>query len=85
MTATTFREMKQPASKEIVTSELVYYWMIALGIPFECEHWHLNRLLTLIKVCNIKNQKQTKMSRQEQMAEQRKLNDERRRATGSKG
>jgi hypothetical protein len=85
MTATTFREMKQPASKEIVTSELVYYWMIALGIPFECEHWHLNRLLTLIKVCNIKNQKQTKMTRQEQMAEQRKLNDERRRATGSKG
>ena len=84
-TATTFREMKQPTNKEIVTAELVYYWMIALGIPFECEHWHLNKLLTLIKVCNIKNQKPTKMSRQEQMAEQRRLNDERRRATGSAG
>lgn len=85
MTATTFREIKQPANKEIVTSELVYYWMIALGIPFDCEHWHLNKLLTLIKVCNIKNQKPTKMSKQEAMAQQRDLNAERRLATGSKG
>ena len=85
MTATTFREMKQPANHEIVTSELIYYWMIALGIPFDCETWHLNRLLTLIKVCNIKNQKPTKMSRAEQMAQQRQLNEERRRATGSAG
>jgi hypothetical protein len=85
MTATTFREIKKPASKEIVTSELIYYWMISLGIPFECENWHLNRLLTLIKVCNIKNQKPTKMSRQEVMAQQRDLNAERRQVMGSKG
>jgi hypothetical protein len=85
MTATTFREIKKPASKEIVTTELIYYWMISLGIPFECESWHLNKLLTLIKVCNIKNQKPTKMSRQEAVAQQRSLNAERRKAMGSKG
>ena len=85
MTATTFREKKQSGAQEIVTSELIYYWMIALGIPFECEHWHLNKLLTLIKVCNVKNQKPTKMSKQEMMEEQRKLNAERRQQRGTKG
>lgn len=85
MTATTFRETKQSASREIVTSELIYYWMIALGIPFECESWHLNKLLTLIKVCNIKNQKPTKMTKQDVVAEQRRLNDERRQTMRSKG
>ena len=85
MTATTFRETKQSANREIVTSELIYYWMIALGIPFECESWHLNKLLTLIKVCNIKNQKPTKMTKQDMAAEQRRLNDERRQAMRSKG
>ena len=59
MTATTFsKEEEKEFSKKMngfVTAELVYYWMTAENIPFECEHWHINKLLTLIKVCSIKN------------------------------
>lgn len=63
MTATTFgKEPPARPSKKIITSEIVYYWMITYGIPFECEKWHLNRLMTLIRVCSIKNnpKKETK-------------------------
>jgi hypothetical protein len=85
MTATTFREQRNPPHREIVTSELIYYWMISLGIPFECETWHLNRLLTLIKVCNYKNQPKKKMTSAEAMSQQRDLNEQRRREMGSAG
>jgi len=85
MTATTFNKDKDKPSKEIVTSELIYYWMIAFNIPSEYEKWHLNRLLTLIKICGIKNEDPKKMSKGEIMNRNRTLNEARRKAMHSKG
>ena len=86
MTATYFRDDKTPnRSSEVVTSELIYYWMISLNIPFECQKWHLNRLLTLIKVCQIKNSPPKKRSKREIMAQNAALNAARRKRLNSKG
>lgn len=87
MTATTFRSSQTQTRhrNEIITAELIYYWMIEAGIPFECEKWHLNRLLALIRVCNIKNSSGKKMSKKDIMKENAALNAARRKASGSKG
>ena len=85
MTATTFPDNKGSSNKEIITSELIYYWMTSFSIPMECQKWHLNRLLTLIRVCNIKNQPAKKMSKRELVQRNASLNAARKANMNSKG
>lgn len=69
MTATWFNDHdNRPSTRKIITSELIYYWMVANSIPFECEKWHFNRLMTLIRICGEKNQPPKKMSKQDRKA-----------------
>jgi len=85
--ATTFGTMPERSRGigEVITSELIYYWMVAFNIPFECEYWHLNRLFSLIRICNIKNSKPKKMSRQAIASRNRELNAIRRAQYNSSG
>ena len=87
MTATTVYELQETPKtrKEIVTAELVYYWLIVFNIPFECQNWHLNRLFTLIRVCSVKAEKPKKMSKGEIIRRNRELNAQRRAKLGTKG
>lgn len=85
MTATTITKQQGKSRGEIITSEIIYYWMISLQIPFECEKWNLNRLLTLIEVCNIKNSPGKKMSKSEIMRRNRTLNAARKQQLHTRG
>jgi len=86
MSATWFNEPKTTSrSREVITAELIYYWMIAFTIPIEFENWHLNRLFTLIKICNLKQQKPKKMSKSEILAQNRALNEQRKAQFGTRG
>lgn len=84
--ATTFGVMPERKGRgEVITSELIYFWMVSFNIPFECETWHLNRLFALIRICNIKNSKQRKLSRHEVAQRNRELNAQRRAQLGTTG
>lgn len=85
MTATIINDDKKGGVREQPTAELIYYWMIALNIPFECRKWHLNRLLTLIRVCSIKNQPPKKRSSREIMSRNAALNAARRKKYNTRG
>lgn len=93
MTATYIKqrpENNNPGRKDVVTSELIYYWMIANQIPFECEKWHLNRLMALIQICSVKNAamyggKKNRAGKQDLLRQNAALNAARRAKTGSKG
>lgn len=88
-TATTVRENDRGSSNSrVITSEVIYYWMIALNIPVDFQKWHINRLLMLIKVCNAynnKGQNKKKMSKSELMARNTRLNAARRKQLNTKG
>lgn len=85
--ATTFGGIpeKRGGSREKVTAELIYYWMATFQIPIEAENWHLNRLLSLIKIFSVKNAKQPKRSTSEMAAERHRINAERRAKLGTSG
>lgn len=86
MTATTFRNQgPKKYSREKVTSELIYYWMIAFRIPFECQKWHINRLITLIRVCDIKSRKPKKRSQRDILNEYAAINEARKAKHKMKG
>lgn len=87
MTATTFRDIeRERPSREVVTAEIIYYWMVTMQIDFQCQHWHLNRLLTLVRVINEKNKttKPKKFNRSA-AAQRAELNRQRRSQHGTTG
>ncbi len=84
-TATTFSNYSPKNSRQVVTSELIYYWMAAYGLPIEAQKWHLSRLLTLIRIASIENSPKKKMSKRAIMSQNKSLNAARRKALGSKG
>jgi hypothetical protein len=86
MTATWFSETQpQTQNREIITAELIYYWMTVFKIPFECERWHLNRLFTLIRIASLKQEKPKKMSRAQIAQRNREINERRKAQLGTNG
>ena len=89
MTATWFKDKEGTSKKgpvgKIITAEIIYYYMVELGIPFECQYWHLNKLLALIHVCSEKNTPGRKMSKREVLSQYASVNAARRAKLGTKG
>ena len=86
MTATWFNDAPgAPKNREVVTAELIYYWMFSAGIPIDCERWHLQRLITLIRVFDAKSQKPKPMNKAEAARQRAELVEKRRRELGTRG
>lgn len=85
MTASIVPEVGSKGSSDVVTSEIIYYWMISLNIPAEYRKWHLNRLLSLIKVCSFKNQPPKKMSKKDILRQNAALNAARTKRLNTRG
>lgn len=87
MTATTFsNRVNTKINKEVITAEILYYRMIANNIPMECQKWHLNRLFTLLRVCDAKNQPQkSKGNKSAALSRNAQINAARRARLNSKG
>ena len=86
MTATTFsKEDGGKGRREAVTAEIIYYWMVSFNIPVKFETWHLNRLLTLIRVCSVKNASPKKQSKKDIMSRQAALNAARKKRLNTRG
>lgn len=84
-TATTFRKDGSPPNRQVITSELIYFWMAQYNIPMECQKWHFSRLMTLIRIASIKNAPEKKMSQNAILSQNRSLNAARRKAMHTKG
>lgn len=87
-TATTFSDFsnkKPKGPRQVITSELIYYWMVAATIPLECERWNLNRLFALLRICEIKSSKPKKMPKNEIAARNRALNEQRKAQLNTSG
>lgn len=86
MTATTFSKIEPSRiSREVITAEVIYYWMSTLNIPSECQYWHLNRLLTYIQVVNRKNAPPKKTSKRALLNRNSELNAQRLASMGTNG
>lgn len=83
--ASNVRDTVGARSGEYITSELIYYWMVTLNIPFECEKWNINRLMMLIRICNAKNKSVNKMSERETLSQYHDLNQQRLKELGTSG
>lgn len=85
MTATWFSEDIRNPNREIITSEVIYAWMVDLGVPVSFEKWHLNRLITLIRVINENHKPKKKTNMREMLAERRRINEARKKQLNTKG
>lgn len=85
MSATYINDSDDEKSRDVITSELIYYWMIQANIPFECQKWHLNRLLMLIRVCGVKSQTNKKRSQSEIISDYMKENEKRKKEWNTAG